>query len=1065
MNKEKKCTNDVFAEIASQRIEYRNKNLQEPTPPILPDKFLPTNNDISVSFNPIIKIDSTEKLYTKLGNYREKFLPFMQNMAPSVAQTRFCVKLAAFDWRIETLNDQKDFPSVLAGKGEWEKVNIPHYGPPVGSAVTYYKTSFKITKEQLDAGSAFICFKGVDYKSHVFINGSYIGSHEGFFAPFEFDFTKAAKIGENIILIKVENDFIMGGNKSWGQDHSGNKIYAATGLGYDEPSIGWHHCPPGMGIYQDVYIEYRPQIFISDIFVRPLPEKNMAEAWIEIHNTDIDEKEIILNFSVYGRNFKETVFENIEYKPSSMNINGLNDDYNIASDKANGTFNKPVPLLMTREKNLLKIPFRMENYRIWNNDSPWLYQIQVKLMDKRKQIIDTQQQHFGMRSFYMDENSNPKGALYLNGNPIRLRGANTMGHEQQCVFKGDFDQLIDDILLAKICNMNFLRLTQRPVQPEVYDYCDMLGLMTQSDLPTFGCIRKNQYIEALKQVSELEKLVRCHPCNIVISYINEPFPNGQNKPHCNMSRQEMEDFFRAADDIVKHLNPDRVIKACDGDYDPPAPGIQDRHCYPTWYNGQGVDIGMLIKGYWQPTKNDWYYACGEFGAEALEDEKLMRQYYPLDWLPANKEEEKNWSPDSIVSAQTGKFHYFFYDSQDTVSGWIDSSQKHQARSLKIMAETFRRNNHMNSFAVHLFIDAWPSGWMKAIMDCKRQPKLGYFAYRNALAPLLTSVRTDRTKFYAREKIKLEAWISNDLPHAYQNLYLHYQLESKGKIIFAQKSKAEIEICKSTFQGYIELSAPPVTERENMTVRVALIDNKGNIINDNAVDVEIFPQISHVKGNVSLVGNNGPGRKLANELGLDIADLGKSKTILVSDFSEYKDKESIISLLVKSGARVIFLELPNEDKYEIAGSIVDVKMSRFNPLHFASRKTGHELVEGLKEFDFNYWYDAKSQMIKPIIESTFTCNNFKPILFAGNANDNAQWCRVLAAGKKQFGQGSYIICQVQLGDRIESNPTAKIFALRLLNLKYADTVKKENVQLVSLNPKRKSGFIEAGKGRL
>jgi len=30
-------------------------------------------------------------------------------------------------------------------------------------------------------------------------------------------------------------------------------------------------------------------------------------------------------------------------------------------------------------------------------------------------------------------------------------------------------------LLAKICNMNFLRLTQRPVQPEVYDYCDRLG--------------------------------------------------------------------------------------------------------------------------------------------------------------------------------------------------------------------------------------------------------------------------------------------------------------------------------------------------------------------------------------------------------------------------------------------------------------------------------------------------------------------------------------------------------------------------------------------------------------
>lgn len=55
--------------------------------------------------------------------------------------------------------------------------------------------------------------------------------------------------------------------------------------------------------------------------------------------------------------------------------------------------------------------------------------------------------------------------MYLNGEQIRLRGANTMGHLQQCVIKGDTAQLIDDILLAKLCNMNYLRLTQRPVQP------------------------------------------------------------------------------------------------------------------------------------------------------------------------------------------------------------------------------------------------------------------------------------------------------------------------------------------------------------------------------------------------------------------------------------------------------------------------------------------------------------------------------------------------------------------------------------------------------------------------
>ena len=59
-----------------------------------------------------------------------------------------------------------------------------------------------------------------------------------------------------------------------------------------------------------------------------------------------------------------------------------------------------------------------------------------------------------------------------------------MGAFQQSIRK-DWRQLIDDILLAKITHMNYIRLTQCPVQPEIYEYCDRLGLMLQTDLPLF----------------------------------------------------------------------------------------------------------------------------------------------------------------------------------------------------------------------------------------------------------------------------------------------------------------------------------------------------------------------------------------------------------------------------------------------------------------------------------------------------------------------------------------------------------------------------------------------------
>jgi hypothetical protein len=68
----------------------------------------------------------------------------------------------------------------------------------------------------------------------------------------------------------------------------------------------------------------------------------------------------------------------------------------------------------------------------------------------------------------------------------------------------------------------------------------------------------------------------------------------------------------------------------------------------------------------------------------------------------------------------------WYNPQHNLDDWINASQDYQAWAMKFVAETFRRDSRMSSFAVHLFIDAWPAGWMKAIMDVDRQPKKAFF---------------------------------------------------------------------------------------------------------------------------------------------------------------------------------------------------------------------------------------------------------------------------------------------------------------------------------------------------
>lgn len=1024
--------NDFFANVAAQAVRDRTGTLIEPKPPELPAIELPISEVEIPFFSPEKKMADELVLQNELEHYRQRYAPFMQNLAPlATVNTRRLYTQKNFDWRIQTAEDVRNFPAVLQGSGEWESITIPHYGGPLGSATTLYRTSFTLTQEDLAVGRPTIRFKGVDYKAHVFINGNYLGSHEGFFAPFRFDFADCAVAGENTLVVRVENDYVCMGSISPTGGHGGDKIYAATGPGYDDPETGWHHCPPGMGIYQDVQIEIVPEKFIDDIAVNPFPDENRARAQVDVFKYFPGEDQCSLRLSVYGANFQETVFENLIYTPTVIKQCGLNDDFQIARANADGTYLRPIPMYVEKGLNNFTVDFDMPDFRWWTSDEPWLYLLRVELLDEKGLVIDQSERRFGMRTFRMDETSVPKGRLSLNGRPIRLRGANTMGHEQQCVMRGDWDQLRDDILLAKICNMNFLRLTQRPVQPEIYDYCDMLGLMIQTDLPTFHVIRRNQYCEALRQVGEMERLIRSHPCCIMVTYINEPTSNSNNQPHRQVTRTEMEALFRAADDIVHMINPDRVIKACDGDYDPPAPGIQDRHCYPCWYNGHGIDFGRLHRGYWQPTKPDWYYGCGEFGAEGLECVELMRRYYPKEWLPQSPKEENNWTPNRIRMAQSGNFHYFFYDTQHTLQNWVDASQEHQSRSTQLMTETFRRNNSMNTFAIHLFIDAFPSGWMKAIMDCERRPKKAFFAYRNALAPVLPSLRTDRFRWFSGEPLKLEAWVSNDTSRTLDKYELRYQLEMNGKVFAGGRSAMSVPACESDFQGWLTAVAPEVAERTVLTARLAVVDESGQQINDNSMDIEIFPRTErNTVASVAILGRkSGLAAALLSDLGAAVTQtesLANCAAILIDDFNIYQTRSDEVDAAVANGARAVFLELP-PGRYQIADSFVTVKTSGFNPLHFVSCQTGHSLVAGFSAHDFRHWYDPGKDCIVPFLASTLKAPDFNAVLTAGNTDEQGHWGQALAVAEKKSGRGEYVICQIKLAGRITTNPPAEKFA--------------------------------------
>lgn len=141
-----------------------------------------------------------------------------------------------------------------------------------------------------------IHFGAVDYRSTLYVNGKYVGSHVGGFTPFEFNITKYLQAGKNELLLEVfdnEQRNSPTGKQSHKRESFGCFYTRAT------------------GIWQNVWLENRPSEYIKSIKITPsLKNKTVA---IEVItngegplNIDIYYKDKLLNTLNKEISFKTT---------------------------------------------------------------------------------------------------------------------------------------------------------------------------------------------------------------------------------------------------------------------------------------------------------------------------------------------------------------------------------------------------------------------------------------------------------------------------------------------------------------------------------------------------------------------------------------------------------------------------------------------------------------------------------------------------------------------------------------------------------------------------------------
>ena len=934
---------------------------------------------------------------------RDYYSSYLQNYARTIKESTY--PLVDFAFRKETGEDKADFSFVLKGEGEWEQVKIPHYVGPDGRWNAFYRTELNIENKQADK-FYILDFEAVDYIAEVYINGRLAGGHTGFFAPFSVNITEYVHTGKNIILVVVKNDVTSTGVTVDGMMHYGDKIYGATHFGYDEPNLGWHHCPAGAGIYGQVKLSVVGASRIADIFVRP----DIDNAEFTVHTTVFTYAyktcKYKISYTLEGRNFKETIFENVEGKTDSFTI----------------------------DENYLTAKFQLPNYKLWTQKTPYLYAITVMLYDEEGNIVDEKQTHFGMRKFHMDENSTPKGAFYLNNERIMLRGTNEMGHLPLCVIRGDYEQLIDDILIAKVANLNFYRMTQRPVHDEIYTYFDMLGMLCQSDFPLFSYLKPSAVGEALKQVREMEIHTRNHPSVILETFCNETLDKtAWGKEQYNLSRYEIEKFFNAAKEVVEIYNPDRVIKYCEGDYAPlqETYGISDFHCYTYWYVSHGMPSGKLRKGYLPPIRPDYMTGCGEFGLDGLDRWELMQKYCPQEWLPATQDEP--WSPKPIAKEQCYVLHGDFFPEQNTAREWIQASREWQRKAIKDYVHILRlRSDYIESTAVHLLIDAWPCGWTKTLVDVDRIPKPAYYAFKEANIPVRVSLRRDKFTVYEEDELTTEVYVFNDLPteklvKAIATVYYNnvatesYEVEINAKAV------------GTTYGGEIRTTLPKGFVG-NVHVVAKLVN--GDEITFDEVQYEVKPTLRKAKACPVIFSD-----KL--ECVRQVCDEAVNHEVLFVDRDYYLQHQETLENEAKAGKRiVVFVDKPLNVLGEDIIFRINTLEEEVRANNFVARSETSVYTKEFEEMAFQNFYNAEKDYQDLTAWFKFEWNGAEEILYTYEDCNDPKYAlhkkHKMIAASKRHGQGEIILTTLScLQGCIGKNPTLDKLIVNFIDTPISD----------------------------
>ena len=114
---------------------------------------------------------------------------------------------------------------------------------------------------------------------------------------------------------------------------------------------------------------------------------------------------------------------------------------------------------------------KMASPLLWTAETPNLYTLKVKALDKKGKVVESTSVRFGFRTVEIRNSQ-----LLVNGQPVLIKGVNRHELSPYNGYNVTRDEMLKDIRIFKQLNINAVRTCHYPNNPVWLDLCDEYGL-------------------------------------------------------------------------------------------------------------------------------------------------------------------------------------------------------------------------------------------------------------------------------------------------------------------------------------------------------------------------------------------------------------------------------------------------------------------------------------------------------------------------------------------------------------------------------------------------------------